>query len=274
MKKRNNKNTAILIFAILIISITTGYALLEENVQIIGKANIKTEGDNEGKYIVTYTIENKWFNGGLYYYNIRMNILNNTNETLDGWKVSISAPQNSKLEGYYDVNAAIQNNNIIFENVDYNSQILPNQNIHFSFIISTTDENYKPGNIIINGSEPINPEKPEGPEESEEEKKAQIEINRTSGWQGEEEYIYQYTIKITNIGNIPINSWRFDIDIKDDSNIEQVWNANYSQVGTVVTFENSDYNAIIPVNDSISFGIMIKTKQENKELEATNIILK
>ena len=158
MKKRNNKNTAILIFTILIISITTGYALLEENVQIIGKANIKTGEDNE---------------------------VNNTNETLDGWKVSIFAPQNSKLEGYYGVNAAIQNNNIIFENVDYNSQILPNQNIHFSFIISTTEENYKPGNIIINGSEPINPEEPEGPEESEEEKKAQIEIDRVSGWQGE-----------------------------------------------------------------------------------------
>lgn len=60
MKKRSNKNTAILIFTILIISITTGYALLEENVQIIGKANIKTGEDNEGKYIVTYTIENKW----------------------------------------------------------------------------------------------------------------------------------------------------------------------------------------------------------------------
>ena len=42
MKKRNNKNTAILIFAILIISITTGYALLEENVQIIGKEKKKT----------------------------------------------------------------------------------------------------------------------------------------------------------------------------------------------------------------------------------------
>ena len=47
-------------------------ALLEENVQITGKANIKTGEDNEGKYIVTYTIENKWFNGGLYYYNIKI----------------------------------------------------------------------------------------------------------------------------------------------------------------------------------------------------------
>ena len=33
---------------------------------------------------------------------IKMNILNNTNETLNGWKVSISAPQDSKLEGYFD----------------------------------------------------------------------------------------------------------------------------------------------------------------------------
>lgn len=271
MKKRNHKNIAILFFIILIISITTGYALLEENIQITGKANIKTGENNEEKYIVTYTIEGKWFNGGLYYYNIKMNILNNTNETLNGWKVSIAAPQDSKLEGYFDTNATIQNSNIIFENVEYNSQILPNQSIHFSFIISTTEENYKPGNIVINGSEPINPEEPEQPEG---EKKAQIEIDRTSGWQGEDGYIYQYTIKITNTGNLQINSWQFDIDIKDDSNIEQVWNANYSQSGTIVTFENSDYNAIISVNDSISFGIMIKTKQENKELEATNIILK
>lgn len=272
MKRRNYKNIAILIFTILIITITTGYALLEEKVEIIGKANIKTEEDNNtGKYVVTYFIINKWFNNGLYYYNIKMNILNNTSEIVNGWKVSISAPQNSKLEGYYDVNAVIQNSNIIFENVDYNSQILPNQSLNFSFIISTTDENYRPGNIIINGSEPINPE---GPEEPEGEKKVQIEIDRMSGWQGEEGYIYQYTIKITNVGSIQINSWQFDIDMKDDSIIEQVWNANYNHVGTIVTFKNSDYNGIISVNNYVSFGIMIKTKQENKELNATNIILK
>lgn len=259
-------------FVILIISITIGYALLEEKVQITGKANIKIGEDNNlEKYIVTYSIENKWFSNGLFYYNIKINIFNNSNETLDGWKVSITVPQNSKLEGYYNVNAIIQNNNIIFENVDYNSQILSNQSISFSFIISTTEENYKPGNIIINGSKPNNPELPEEPEG---EKKANIEINRMSGWQGEDGYFYQYTIKIINVSNVQINSWQFEIDIEEDTRIEQAWNTNYNQVGTIVTFKNSDYNGIISVNDSVSFGIIVKTKQENKELKVNNIILK
>lgn len=272
MNKKNYKNIAILIFIVLIISITTGYALLEKNIKITGKVNLKVGGDNNlDKYIVTYSIENRWTSNGLFYYNIKINILNNTNEILDGWKVSITAPRNPKLEGYYNVNAEIRNGNIIFENVGYNSQILPNQNIDFSFIISTPDENYKPGNITINGSEPINPELPDEPEE---EKKAKIEINNMSGWQGEDGYFYQYTIKIINVANTQINSWQFDIDIKDDSNIEQVWNAKFSQSGTIVTFKNSDYNGIISTNNFTSFGIMIKTRQENKELIATNIILK
>lgn len=170
MKKRKyRKNIAILIFIILIISITTGYALLDKNVKITGKVNLKVGGDNNlDKYIITYSIENRWTSNGLFYYNIKINILNNTNETLDGWKVSITAPESPKLEGYYNVNAEIRNSVIIFENVEYNSQILPNQNMNFSFIISTIDENYKPGNITINGSDAI---KPEIPSETEEEKK-------------------------------------------------------------------------------------------------------
>lgn len=271
-KKIKHKNIAIIIFIILIISITTGYALLEEKIQITGKANIKTDEDNnQEKYVVTYSIENKWFSNGLFYYNIKINIFNNTNETLDGWKVSITAPQNSKLEGYYNVNAVIQNSNIVFENVEYNSQIFSKQNMSFSFIISTTEENYRPGNITINGNKPDNPELPEEPEG---EKKVNIEINKMAGWQGEGWYFYQYTIEIINVSDFQINSWQFDIDIGEDTIIEQAWNTNYNQVGTIVTFKNSDYNGIISVNNSVSFGIMIKTKQENKELQANNIILK
>ena len=93
----------------MIISITTGYALLEKNVKITGKANLKVGGDNNSdKYIITYSIENRWTSNGLFYYNIKINILNNTNETLNGWKVSITAPKNPKLEGYYNVNAENQ----------------------------------------------------------------------------------------------------------------------------------------------------------------------
>ena len=81
MKKRKyRKNIAILIFIILIISITTGYALLDKNVKITGKVNLKVGGDNNlDKYIITYSIENRWTSNGLFYYNIKINFCTKNN---------------------------------------------------------------------------------------------------------------------------------------------------------------------------------------------------
>lgn len=266
MRKKNNAKIIILVFCVILFGIGIVYSVLRQDLNIIGKANIDIED-----YIVTYKIEDKWQVDNNMYYRITMTLFNNTDYVLNGWKISMSAPENVIISNYASINCSINEKYIIMENVSYNEQILSKSSTSFEIQISTTDLEYKPSNITVNDKGTSKPEIPSKPEENE--KNAKISFNKDNSWQSGEYYYYQITATVENIGTNIINSWEFDINILEDSDIEQIWNANYIKNNNIYTFENSIYNGNIQLNSNITFGFIIKIKNNNLDLKAENIIL-
>lgn len=271
MRRKSTKKILILIFFILILFISVGYSILKQEVKINGKATINPQEENK-EYIVTYVIDAKWYSNNKYYYKITMTLLNNTDKSLEGWKISTTSPKKAKIEAYYNVSCYIKNNHIEFENVSYNAHVPSKQTVSFEFQISTTEENYKPNNIIINSNESEKPPETEKPEENN--KKIEIQSQKNNGWQVNDYYFSQYTITVKNIGDVSINSWQFDCELYEDSSVEQIWNAIATKQNNIYTFKNSSFNGFIDVNSSISFGVIIKSKKQEIQFDAINIILK
>ena len=116
-----------------------------------------------------------------------MTLENNTDELLDGWKISIENPENGEVLNYYNVNCNVTANTIKFSNVSYNAQVPSKGKVTFEFQIATTNPYYKPENIIINGS---SIEKTEEPEQ----KNIQVNMEKEGQWGTEGEYYTQIKV--------------------------------------------------------------------------------
>ncbi len=109
MKNRKNKYTILIliIFAIIMISLSIVYAILSQKINIVGKVTLGEKQDTNKGYNVTYTIRNKWNANNKYVFQISMTLENNTDELLDGWRISIENPENGEMLNYYNVNCKV-----------------------------------------------------------------------------------------------------------------------------------------------------------------------
>ena len=275
MKRRRNKYITItlILFAIIMIIISTAYAILNNRIKIVGKVTLGENSNINKGYNVTYVIRNKWSANNKYIFQISMTLENNTDELLDGWKISIENPENGEVLNYYNVNLNATANTIEFSNVSYNAQVPSKGKVTFEFQIATTNPYYKPENIIVNGSsieKPNEPEKPEKPEE----KKIEVTMEKEGQWGTEGEYYTQIKMIVKNVGNTEIHSWQFDIKFENETTIEQIWNIKSEKINNYqYTISNSDYNGMIQPNAEISFGGIIRSSKSENKFEIINIKL-
>lgn len=271
-KKINFKVILICIFSITLLSLSMAYSILKQNIKIIGKANLIPQTPEQEGYEVTYEINNKWYSNGKYYYEIRMTLHNHTNQQLEGWKIDVQAPTNAEIINYSNVNCKLNGKIIEFTSVSYNAEIAAKEKVSFEFQVSTTDPYYQPSNIVINGNIQVPPDEPEKPEETE--KKANIIFWEENNWEVGGEYYEQYQVKVQNIGISEITSWKFDLDLKEEAKIQQIWNALVqNNEGNLFTFSNSAYNGIIEIGGEVTFGFIFSSSNKEVKLEAINIVL-
>ncbi|MEN8907154.1 MAG: glycoside hydrolase family 9 protein [Clostridiales bacterium] len=62
------------------------------------------------------------------------------------------------------------------------------------------------------------------------------------------------SVKINNEGSVAISGWTLSWMFLEDQEISNLWNGSYNQSESEVIVTSSDWNANIPVGDSISFG--------------------
>lgn len=276
MKKRRNRYTFIVIriFVVIMISMSVVYAILGQKINIKGTVTVGEKNESNKGYNVTYVIRNKWTVENKYVFQISMTLENNTDEVLDGWRISIENPENGEILNYYNVNCNFTKDTIEFSNVSYNAQVPSKGKVTFEFQIATTNPYYKPGNIIINGSTINPPEEPEKPTDPEE-KKAEVTIQKENQWGVEGEYYTQVKIIVKNTGNTEIHSWQFNVSFEDETSFEQLWNATVQKNNNnEYRISNSEYNGVLQAGSEISFGGIIKSKNLENNYEITNIILK
>ncbi|PZG24303.1 esterase, partial [Micromonospora craterilacus] len=63
------------------------------------------------------------------------------------------------------------------------------------------------------------------------------------------------TITVTNTGASPVNGWTVQWTWPGSQQVTSAWNATVSQSGNQVTARNVAWNATIPANQSVSFGL-------------------
>lgn len=271
--RRKNRAILIVTFCILLLSLGIAYSILKQDLKIIGKANIETKPIEPSGYEVTYTIDNKWITNHKYYYSITMTLKNNTNELLEGWKISIKAPSNVELLNFSNVNCKLNGNIIEFTNVAYNWQVPSKESVSFEFQLATTDPYYQPSDIIVNdNNQQPSPEEPDKPEETE--KKASFEYIKENEWTSGNDYFYQYLVKIKNIGFNEIHSWKFEMHFKTLTKVNQIWNANYEiKEENQFIFTNTAYNGMIEPKKEISFGLILESQDNQLQLQEVNVEL-
>lgn len=270
-KKLNSRFLILLCFFLLLFTISSAYAVLKQKLTLVGKANLVMKEETNQDYIVTYVIDHKWYTNGKYYYDITFTLFNNTQNLLEGWQITLDAPEDVTIVNYSNVNCKVNGKKLELSSVTYNAQVPSKQSINFELQLSTIDPYYEPSNITINGNSVIPPIDPIPPEE---ERNVEITLKEDNSWSSDKYYYYQYTATLKNISTTSIHSWQFDLNFSTESLIDQIWNAIASQENNNITIKNSTYNGIIQPNSEISFGFILKTTQENPKLTPINVILK
>ncbi|GGV06925.1 hypothetical protein GCM10010182_27190 [Actinomadura cremea] len=67
---------------------------------------------------------------------------------------------------------------------------------------------------------------------------------------------FQATVRITNLGDGPIDGWRLGFDLPDGQAVTQLWNGTPAQDGSAVTVTPADWNRSIPAGGTVEFGFL------------------
>ncbi|WNV87398.1 endo-1,4-beta-xylanase [Umezawaea sp. Da 62-37] len=80
----------------------------------------------------------------------------------------------------------------------------------------------------------------------------EIAYETTARWPGN----FLGSVRVTNPGPTPIDSWELAWTYAGDQRLTQLWNGVHTQTGASVSVRNASWNAAIPVGESRSFGFL------------------
>lgn len=148
MKK--NKRTLIglmIIYFIIILSISIAYSFCNEQLSLSGKVTIKTESKNDYDY--TVIANNSWQSNGYYYYQYTITINYLGEQNINSWKIYIDTPFDAIIDGCYGVGECyIENSVLKMNNAHYNGKLNKNnKSFSIGFQFHTSSPNY---DLIIN----------------------------------------------------------------------------------------------------------------------------
>lgn len=121
--------------------IDTGEQEEEKNDEIVLNDNLE----------VSYNVDSQWQAADGYHTIYSVNIQNN-GELINDWSMKIELPIGTVYETSWNANYIVQDNYIIFSNVDYNGTIDSNTAISFSFSIISQSDNIKLTTQYITGT--------------------------------------------------------------------------------------------------------------------------
>lgn len=254
MPRKRKKRSKLIYLIIIVLMLSTSYALLSQSLSI--------KGIVKGIYFEGYTIDkesnpnitvsnlkrNSWQEGSNYKYQITFTVKNISNEVLDNYKLILTF--NSPI-----IDVSIWNHNYEIDDrkliVKSQSQLAVNQNIEVSFIITVGINNLILAKIkteSITTTEEIDPNL------------FLVTFNRSNGWGN---YTYQYNVTVQNKTNTSLVYWQINVELPSGTNFNSGWNAIFSQTENILTIKNESYNGQLAPNQSASFGIQLNTNIQN-----------
>lgn len=265
--------TIMAIFIAIICSISVGYSLLSEELSITGKGNLIVPESADGKFSISYVLNNRWYSQGRYFYDYTIIVENLTETDVNGWTIVLNVPNDAADISGWNSTSQLETNKIIFTNVDYNSIISSHLTVNFGFQISTADADLTLSKGTINGLRfeiitENNEEEPTTPEVE----PISVTLTNVSGWGDQSGYIKQITYTLENKSDSDIISWKFDLVVPNETSVYASWSMAYIQKENVITFSNVEWNKNIPAKGKTEVSVQLKSKTQNYTPEVTNII--
>lgn len=244
--------------AILLISTIIGisYSFLYTSLDITGTA--KGIYDNTGYVLdpdsnpyleISITLVNKWTEDGLTRYQYQINVKNIGNVTYDNFTILIRFKQNVESPIVWDYGYSLSSKNLTIVNNKYD--INPNQTLGIGFAISSNSSALQISTVKITAEETT------GEVTLDE---LNVDFTISSSWG---QYMYQYSVKVTNKTGERINYWELDITLPDGTNYVSGWSAIFEVENNILIIKNESYNGRLNNNSSTTFGLQLSTNIEN-----------
>ena len=263
MKKNKNNYVFILItiYFICFIFISSAYSFFSEQLELKGQAGFSNRENNDYEY--DYLIQNSWESGGYYYYHYNVNVTYKGNDNIIGWQINIDVPISTEINGCYNANECIVNNNTLrITNTSWNGELTNNSVVSISFIVKTTEKNYdlvissinfyKNGETIDPGTEiDIDPEI-ENPIEG----SVTANLNIKNSWGN----TTQYELELVNNSNINLSSWEVRYQVPDDAKISNIWGGDYILKDNILILSGFSWSQSLLIgNTNKNVGFQLET---------------
>lgn len=264
MKK--NKLTLIglmIIYFIVILSISIAYSFCNQQLSLSGKVTIKTESKNNYDY--TIMSNNSWQSDGYYYYNYTITINYLGEENINSWTIYIDAPFDTVIDGCYSVGECyIENSLLKMNSAEYNGKLnKENRSFSIGFQFHTSSSNY---DLIINNisfypenqnswddNNNNNDENNESEIEKELKDKIIFDMYSDNSWGN----ITSYTFSIKNESQIDLKSWQVQIQFNESDTVNNLWGAQYIMKENILIISSPSWSNSFSSNISEQGGIQM-----------------
>lgn len=267
IKKNKSSNYMLIgiIYVIIVLTISTAYSFLNENLSITATASIPQSGDD---YIIDSRPVLEEVIDGVYYYSYDVVLTYTKEKPTTGWEVYIKIPFDSEvIECYNASSCTVEGETLTIKNDTSNAVLSPtNTSTTFSFKFKTSNSTYTFTTLGVKfftdegtiEPEPDNPDKPDIPST----------INVNSGiqilydWGASKQYVFA----INNNTDSVISSWTTKIHVPSNYTINALWSAtwNYDAETSILTMSGPSWDPTIPANAKFEVNMNVSTPTEDE----------
>lgn len=255
--KNNNIFILIIIYFICFIFISSAYSFFNEQLELKGQTGFSNNENKEYEY--DYLIQNSWESGGYYFYHYNINVTYKGNENIVGWQINIEVPLSTEINGCYNANECVVNNNTLrITNASWNGAMTNNSIVTSSFIIKTTEKNYEFKISSINFSknnDVIVPDSDSG-SNAPIEGNAIANLNIQNSWGN----TTQFELELINNSNENLSSWEVRYQVSDGAKVINIWGGNYILKDNILILSGLGWNQSLSIGETNkNLGFQLET---------------
>lgn len=251
-----------IIYIIFILTISTAYSFLNENLTINTSASISQNGED---YTIDNIIVSKEEIDGVYYYEYNVILTYTGTNTTTGWETYISIPFDSEITQCYNaVSCTVEGETVTIKNDTTNGNLSPNNtSATFNFKFKTSEPNYIFNTLGVKffTDNEQNPDDPNPPISD-----LPIEENISGSlitlynWGSTRQYLFT----INNNSDKTLESWTTTIQFPNGFVVNALWSATWGIDNTtnILTMSGAAWSPTIPSKSSVEINMNVSTPTE------------
>ena len=251
-----------IIYVIILLTISTAYSFLSENLSLEATTSIKSSDKN---YKVEVTPISKTDYNGIYYYEYNVIITYLGTETTTGWTTYIDVPYTTQITGCYNANSCdIEGQVLTVTNADYNASLSPSNtsesfNIKFEtdeadYSLNILDVQFKTGNTTTDPDPTPNP----NPDKPTAVDYVKISYVMQNDWGNRQWHV----LTIENVSDsVTITSWTATLKVSSSDTMTNanIWGGTYSydEASGIITISGPSWSPSLAPSSKAEINFQI-----------------